>query len=426
MSFAFPSLSSARLTLKSHVSERASLIMKEPEGLLVHKWLCPGGFYAQCWDWDAVFCGVGLLPFGGSAYLAGSMKCFFTLTDSESGAVPGCITPNGASATLAHAKPVLIWGAFLAAEAEGDFDQFYSFAGKMRALLFFWRRERCVNDVYVWHDTMECGADDLPFAAVPSRHTAAWTDADLRRTSMPDIHTFLVLERRAMAGFCRAWATGAGAAHAEALLEEALEHEAAAVEIAKALNVKLWWWDDSHTTGNAAVPRRGYYVGYDAVDGVRLVNRTYQAAWPLWAGLAAGVEEREAALVELLQPDLRASFGIRSTSSSDPRFTLGDFIVPYSNWRGPVWINVNTVLAYTLASCGRKDEALKLASELTLMLAGDITKNNAMHECYHPDDGSPLSSESKGFLSWNVLVASLLDNLEADRDPFAAVTRWSS
>jgi hypothetical protein len=168
------SIQSSRAIVKEHVASRAHLIMREPEGGLRYPWLCPvrastfrapfayhshcnptipaaptpkGGFYAQLWDWDAVFCGVGLIPFGGAPYLAGSMKCFFSLTSAE-GKVPGCVTPAGASTTLAHAKPVLIWGAYLAADATGDFNQFKEFAPQMRALLAYWHRERLVNGVY--------------------------------------------------------------------------------------------------------------------------------------------------------------------------------------------------------------------------------------------------------------------------------------
>ena len=405
--------------------------MREAEGALIYPWLCPGGFYSQLWDWDSVFCGVGLFPFGGSKYLAGSMKNFFALT-SPDGVVAGCVTPKGASTTLNHAKPVLIWGAFLASEEMKDFDQFYQFAPAMRSTLAYWKRERCVNGAYVWHDTMESGADDLPYASIPSKHsTSTWTEADERRISLPDVYTLLILERRAMASFCRAWATNASASDAVALEAEAIEHEVEALAIKDSLNSKLWHWMEGEHNGTSSQSgsmsssgekRRGLYVGYDAIDGKQLLNRTYQCAWPLWAGLTVGIEEREAALHELLKEDLRAKWGIRSTSTLDTRYTLIDCIVPYSNWRGPVWINVNCVLAYTLSSCGRKDEAIKLATELTIMIANDITGSGVMHECYNGDDGTPLSSESKGFLSWNVLVASLLDNLEGDINPFATVT----
>ena len=92
-----------------------------------------------------------------------------------------------------------------------------------------------------------------------------------------------------------------------------------------------------------------------------------------------------------------------------------------SNWRGPVWINVNAVLCYTLAAAGRRGEALAIARALTLMLARDIAKCGGMHECYCPDTGEPLSTESINFLSWNAMAATLHDNLLAGVDPFAPI-----
>eukprot|EP01043_Picozoa_sp_COSAG02_P004274 COSAG02_NODE_110_length_36062_cov_85.812106_14_plen_127_part_00 len=48
----------------------------------------------------------------------------------------------------------------------------------------------------------------------------------------------------------------------------------------------------------------------------------------------------------VLQPDMRSDWGIRSTSSSDPRYSNANIINPYSNWRGPVWVNVNAMIIY--------------------------------------------------------------------------------
>lgn len=59
---------------------------------------------------------------------------------------------------------------------------------------------------------------------------------------------------------------------------------------------------------------------------------------------------------------------------SDPR--------SYSNWRGPVWINVNCVLAYTLAANGYRAEAAALARDITRTLADDLRANGQWHECY--------------------------------------------
>ncbi len=76
------------------------------------------------------------------------------------------------------------------------------------------------------------------------------------------------------------------------------------------------------------------------------------------------------------------------------------------------------MLVYTLAREGRRAQAMVLARGLVSMLAQDLRESKVMHECYDPDNGKPLGSPSAGFLSWNVLAAKLLSNLEALIDPF--------
>ncbi len=380
-------------------------------------YLCPGGFYRQLWDWDAVFAGIGALPFGSAPYLCGSMKNFFSSTDAA-GRVPGCLTPAGPSSTLAHAKPVLIWGALLGARATGDFEQFREFLPSMEALLAFWERERrdAATGLFVWHDQMESGADDLPLSEVPSAHTASWSAAlHGNATASPDVHTFLVRERRALAAFLRVWAGAeAGGGAGAALLARAEEHAAAAEAVVACMQARLWHWEGAA----GAEGRRGWWRAWDAKRSAPAPARTYQLAWPAWEGIGAP-EQVAACLAEVLAPDLRGAAGIRSTSAADPRYSLEDAIVPYSIWRGPVWVNINCCLCYALARGGRRAEALEVARGLVDALAADIRACGAMHECYSPDTGAPTCTASKGFLSWNMMAAHLIENLEAGVDPTA-------
>jgi len=390
----------------------------EPAGVLRFPYICPGGFYAQLWDWDSLFAGIGVIPFGGARYLLGSFLNFLDHTDA-SGCVPGCLTPKGPSSTLAHAKPVIIQGALLGAKALGEFESLRPFLPKMRALLEFWERERRdpASGLYVWFDQMESGADDLPYAEVPSKHTATWSEAaHAKAFSAPDVMVFLEREHTAFAHLLAALSGGAGDAAAQAALEaEAGKHAAKARDIAAITGPSLWHSEGGGDGGE------GYWCARSTRTQALITSRTYQMAWPLWSAAVGTPQQRAAALRSLLKPDMRAAFGIRSTSTGHPRFSLEDAIVPYSIWRGPIWINVNIVLCYALAANGAREEALKLARQLVAMLAADLRNpaTGAWHECYHPDNGTPLSKESKGFLSWNVMAAMLLDNLERGVDPTA-------
>lgn len=87
-----------------------------------------------------------------------------------------------------------------------------------------------------------------------------------------------------------------------------------------------------------------------------------------------------------------------------------------SNWRGPVWVNANAMLAYGLNSYGFKDDALEVGRRVVSTLAQDLVKTGTWHECYHGDTGAGLAAG--GFLSWNTLGAVLLQHLRRDADPF--------
>ena len=119
------------------------------------------------------------------------------------------------------------------------------------------------------------------------------------------------------------------------------------------------------------------------------------------------------------QDDLMSSFGLRSTSSGHSQYSNEAVLHPYSNWRGPVWVIANALACYGLSKQGQKDQAIELADAMLSILADDLRSGDGpgWHEAYSSEDGSPLAAP--GFLSWNVLSADLLSNLQNDVDPFA-------
>merc|ERR1712224_303918 len=102
-----------------------------------------------------------------------------------------------------------------------------------------------------------------------------------------------------------------------------------------------------------------FLMGFPMFGGPQLVNHS-QA-------------KRSYAAIAL--PDMLSQFGIRSTSSLDARYSNSKYVFPYSNWRGPIWINVNTLIAYGLASLGLKDEAIDVAQRIVSLLADGIRRN---------------------------------------------------
>jgi hypothetical protein len=209
--------------------------------------------------------------------------------------------------------------------------------------------------------------------------------------------------------FLEAWRHSGGGGLAWEAERDAARRYAA--RLRNVLHERLWLWLD------APANTRGLYVGFNVSTGAQIVHRTYQAAWPVWAGLAANATVKQAALTTLLEADLWSPFGVRSAASTDPRYNNDNIINPYSNWRGPIWVNVNAVMAFTLRANGQAPAAGALADTIVALLAADLRKTGAWHEAYNSGNGSALAAP--GFLSWNTLGADLQANVAKGRDPFS-------
>ena len=251
---------------------------------------------------------------------------------------------------------------------------------------------------------METGADNCPLSRCPNaRSTECWSDSQALTLAEPSLLSLLSREHTAFALFSEAWAAqslGDAAAHAAA----AARHRAAAASIRETLNRRLWRGD------------RGYHVAYNTSTREDITSKTYVIAFPLFAGL---VNASQAAAIarSLAADDMLSPVGLRSTSSADPRYNNDDVIVPYSNWRGPMWVNANAVAAYGLADYGYRDLALEIASRVTRALAADLRNSSKWHEAY-ATDGSGAALAAPGFLSWDTLAGELLSNLRAGVNPF--------
>merc|ERR1712167_33837 len=115
---------------------------------------------------------------------------------------------------------------------------------------------------------------------------------------------------------------------------------------------------------------------------------------PLWGGLASN-EHAKLVLSNLFKPDMLTEWGFRSTSSSDHRYNNWNEIVPYSNWRGPIWLNANAILLYGCVHYG-VDSAVAVAANVTRALADDLRRSGTWHECMSSESGHGLAAP--GFL----------------------------
>jgi glycogen debranching enzyme len=161
----------------------------------------------------------------------------------------------------------------------------------------------------------------------------------------------------------------------------------------------------------------GYYGAYNVTTRAQIASRTWQAALPTWAGLAANASRAVASLAAASLPDLMSDYGLRSTSRADARYSNANTIDPYSNWRGPVWVNAAVLHAHALRAQGFGDAAGALADAVVHTLAQDLRATGEWHESYDSDTGAGLAAP--GFLSWDTLGASVQDDVQRGVDPFA-------
>jgi hypothetical protein len=413
----------------AHVLQHMNETWNPAQGALAFPFLSPAGPYrGELWDWDSVFLGVATSP-SSLPYFLGSMLNFLAATNLTDGDVKGCLTPNGATETLYHAKPIIIQGAYIAATLAGgsNYSLFKPYAAQMNALLAYWEtaegRVDNITGLHRWHDQLETGCDNLVYSECPSAYSDCWDEArDAFTLSSPDLEIFLAREHTAYARFLQKWGAEEGEEAASApssssstsssprplLLAEADAHLATARLIADRVDTYLWVWTDDAKS-------KGYYGAFNTSSRSVITNRAFQMAWPLWGGFANETLAR-AAVAQLLEPDMWTDFGVASVSNLDPRYNNDVIIDPYSNWRGPLWVNVNTVLAFSLNAAGYAAEAAQLADSVVHTLAEDLRQTGTWHECYSTVNGSGLAAP--GFLSWNTLGMTLQGYIAAGVDPF--------
>ena len=133
---------------------------------------------------------------------------------------------------------------------------------------------------------------------------------------------------------------------------------------------------------------------------------------------AARREGRRMIALHLLNPaEMRSAHGFRSLSKSDPDYNNEAIIDPYSNWRGPIWINANYLDWIALRRYGFREESHWLAVTLASVLRRDIARWGSMHEDYNAETGdglAPTPAQSPngkfaGFVGWNLLAQDMLD-----------------
>jgi Mannosylglycerate hydrolase MGH1-like glycoside hydrolase domain len=228
----------------------------------------------------------------------------------------------------------------------------------------------------------------------------------------PDTSAFMVLEYEALADLARLVGR-------EGESEQWLE---SAALLRRRIEELLW----SDTLGHYVALRWEHGVGApDAeivgtrdVDGVVRPFVSWTGLLPLFVGIPS--KERARRMVEVLRrPEgFWGPMGLRTCPADDlyfqqsRRVLLYDFKKgrrgPVSNWSGPVWVLSSYYLAEGLSRYGFAAPARELAVRTARLLAGDLQRTGALHECWN-DAGVGLWPPTGTFVSWNVLAPVMLD-----------------
>ena len=302
------------------------------------------------WDWDGFFIGLHWAnqdP-ANAKYLRDWVLGFAGSADAD-GYVAGCITPKGPRPLFGKfaMKPFLAQGAVIAAEDLHDYEWIRPAWPAMKRVLDYRRRTQYDEKwkLWFWDNAMQSGADNNAALTNDPKDPSAILAVDASVYAMREyLAMSLIAAKLGDTASARAYA-------AEAL---ATRH---------AILRQLWspqdamFWNRRRDTGAL----------------VRVV------AWsnflPLVDGLIPRDEGRRMISLYLLNPaQMRSDHGFRSLSRFNPAYNNQAIINPYSNWRGPIWINANFLDWIALRRYGFNDEAHWLAVSLAADIHRDIAK----------------------------------------------------
>jgi glycogen debranching enzyme len=164
-------------------------------------------------------------------------------------------------------------------------------------------------------------------------------------------------------------------------------------------------------------PKNATFLNRRRDSGAWIHSISWSSFVPLADGLVPPRDARRMIRLHLLNPDeMQSPFGFRSLAKSDPAYNNEAIIDPYSNWRGPIWINANFLDWIALRRYGFRAESHQLALMLATILRRGIAQWGSMDEDYSAETGDGLaptvaqSPDGKfaGFVGWNMLALDML------------------
>jgi alpha,alpha-trehalase len=378
--------------LTSDFAQLSPQTVRPAQGYIRYPYLIPAGYYTQMWDWDGFFIGVHWANQNSAdAKLLRDWVLGFASSADADGYVAGCITAEGPRPLFGKfaMKPFLAQGALFASERLNDYSWVRPVWPQMQRILAY--RERTQFDphwsLWFWQNAMQSGADN----------NAALTNDPANPSAIlaVDASVFAMREYLAMAAL------------ADQLGDrgDAVRYRCQATATRRAILAKLW------------SPKDAIFLNRRRDSGAWIRSISWSSFVPLADGFVAPIDARRMIRLHLLNPaEMRSPFGFRSLSRSDPAYNNAAIIDPYSNWRGPLWINANFLCWIALRRYGFRGESRRLAVSLATILHRDIAQWGSMHEDYNAETGDGLAptvaqspgGKFAGFVGWNLLAQDML------------------
>ena len=378
--------------LTADFARLAPQTIRPADGYIKYPYLIPAGYYPQMWDWDGFFIGLHWAnqdP-ADAKFLRDWVLSFASSADKD-GYVAGCITPKGPRPLFGKfaMKPFLAQGALVASQQLHDYNWLRPVWPAMRRIVEYRRRTQfdAKWGLWFWDNAMQSGADNSPALTNDPGDRSAILAVDASVWAMREYAAMAVL------------------ADHLGYTDAARTYGKLARETRNAIIARLWSPQDALFFNR----RR------DTGAWIRVIGWT--SFLPLVDGLLPPADARRMIRSHLLNPgEMRSPYGFRSLSKSDPAYNNEAIIDPYSNWRGPVWINANFLDWIALRRYGFVTESHSLAVTLAEMLHRDIAKWGSMHEDYSAETGeglAPTPAQSPGghfagFVGWNLLAEDML------------------
>jgi alpha,alpha-trehalase len=366
--------------------------IRPAQGYIQHPYLIPAGYYSQMWDWDGFFIGVHWANQGraNAKYLRDWVVSFASSAD-DTGYVAGCITPNGPRPLFGKfaMKPFLAQGAVFAARQLNDYEWIRPVWPAMQRILEYRKKTQfdAKWNLWFWDNAMQSGADNNPALSNDTKDSGAILAVDASVWAMREYQAMAVIARH----------------FGNAALAAQYDREADATR--SAILKHLWRGDEA------------LFLNRRRDTGAWMPSITWSSFVPLAFGLLPQAQGARMIRLHLLNSaEMRSPYGFRSTAKSDAAYNNEAIINPYSNWRGPIWINANYLNWLALRRYGFDTESKWLAGSLAAILCQDIAQWGSMHEDYDAETGlglAPTVAQSPGgkfagFVGWNMLAEDML------------------